>query len=164
MLFRSQRPVLIKLAPNDPDMANTARRAEGAGADGLTLVNTLPGIAYDVGHGRPRLGAGHGGLSGPAVRGAGLLAVTSARKATSLPLVGVGGIGAVGDAIEYLLAGASLIQVGTASFADPRTAERVARDLAAWGRKQGIADVSALVGGAVPRPTVVAEPAQVAHR
>lgn len=149
---RTKRPLLVKLAPNDPDLAETARRAAGAGADGLTLINTLPGLALDPVRGRPLLGAGQGGLSGPGLRGAGLLAVATAHQVTSLPLVGVGGIGSTYDALQYLRAGASLIQIGTASFADPRTAERIVRGLESWGRRQGITRIDDLVGTAVPAP------------
>ena len=148
---RTSRPLLVKLAPNDPDLGETARRAEGAGADGLTLVNTLPGLALDTGRRRAALGAGHGGLSGPGLRGAGLLAVATARRATALTLVGVGGIGSADDAVQYLLAGASLLQVGTATFADPRTAERIIRDLERWGRRQKVRAVDDLVGAGAPR-------------
>ena len=153
---RSRRPLLVKLAPNDPDLPETVRRAEAAGADGFTLVNTLPGLAIDPVRRRPLLGAGQGGVSGPALLGMGLLAVATAHRMTRLPIVGVGGIGRVQDAIEYLMAGASLLQVGTASFADPRTAERIVRDLERWGRRHGVATVDELVGAAVPRPEPVA--------
>lgn len=152
---RTRRALLVKLAPNDPDLAETARRAEAAGADGLTLVNTLPGTGFDPVTRRPVIGAGQGGLSGPPLRGAGLLAVANARRATRLPLVGVGGITHLEDALQYLVAGASLVQVGTASFAEPRTAERIVRELARWGRRQGIASVEEIVGSAVPRPEPV---------
>lgn len=163
---RTQRPVLVKLAPNDPDLATTVKSAENAGADGITLVNTLPGMALDSGRRRSVLGAGQGGISGPGLRGMGLLAVATARKATTLPLVGVGGIGSANDVLEYLLAGASLVQVGTASFADPRTGERIVRDLAKWGPGRKIGSVEDLVGAGVPRPALspsAAAPA-AAHR
>lgn len=158
---RTGRPLLVKLAPNDPDLGETARRAEGAGADGLTLVNTLPGLAIDTDHRRAVLGAGHGGTSGPGLRGAGLLAVATARRMTALPLLGVGGIGSTRDALQYLLAGASLVQVGTATFADPRSAERIIRDLERWGRRQGVRSVDDLVGAGLPRsaPTKATSPA-----
>jgi dihydroorotate dehydrogenase (NAD+) catalytic subunit len=152
---RTRRALLVKLAPNDPDLADTARRAEAAGADGLTLVNTLPGLALDPVTRRPVLGAGQGGISGPPLRGMGLLAVATARRATRIPLVGVGGITSADDALQYFLAGASLVQVGTASFADPRAAERIVRDLERWGRRAGIGSVDELVGGGVPRPEPV---------
>ena len=154
---RTRRPVLIKLAPNDPDLAETARRAEGAGASGLTLVNTLPGMALDTGRQRPVLGAGQGGISGPALRGMGLLAVATARRSTRLPLVGVGGIGSAEHALEYITAGASLVQIGTASFADPRTAERVVRDLGRILRRREIGSLDALVGAGVPKPVSAAK-------
>ena len=147
---RTERPLLVKLAPNDPDLGETARRAEEAGADGLTLVNTLPGLSMDAGHGRAVLGAGHGGISGPGLRGAGLLAVATARRATALPLLGVGGVGSAHDALQYLFAGAFLVQVGTATFADPRSAERIVRDLERWGRRQGVGSVDDLVGAGLP--------------
>ena len=159
---RTRRPLLAKLAPNDPDLAETVRLAERAGADGLTLVNTLPGLAIDPIRRRPLLGEGQGGLSGPGLRGAGVLAVATARRVTALPLVGVGGIGSADDALQYLLAGASFVQVGTASFADPRTAEQIVRDLERWGRRQHLGAVDQLVGAAVPRtaPARVAVPAE----
>ena len=133
---RTQRPLLAKLAPNDPALENTVRVATEAGADGLTLVNTLPGIL--LGHeGRPELGAGPGGMSGPALRPTGLLAIRRARGATNLPLVGVGGVGNAADAVAYARSGASLVEVGTASFADPRSGERIVRELGRWGRARG---------------------------
>jgi dihydroorotate dehydrogenase (NAD+) catalytic subunit len=134
---RTQRPILAKLAPNDPALEHTAKVATEAGADGLTLVNSLPGILLD-GEGRPELGAGCGGMSGPALRPAGLLAVRRARSATHLPLVGVGGVGSGRDAVAYARAGASLVEVGTASFAEPRAAVRIARELERWGRAHGV--------------------------
>ncbi|RMH12438.1 MAG: dihydroorotate dehydrogenase catalytic subunit, partial [Gemmatimonadetes bacterium] len=92
---RTERPLLVKLAPNTPDVARAAKAAEEAGADGLTLVNTLPGLALDPASGRAVLGAGSGGLSGPALRAVGVQAVAAARTAVSLPLVGVGGVGSL---------------------------------------------------------------------
>lgn len=125
----TERPLVVKLAPDDPDLPASARAAEEAGADGLTLVNTLPGLAHDPRTGAALLGAGQGGVSGPALRPVGIRAVTVARAATDLPILGVGGITTAADAAEYLRAGATLVQVGTASFADPRAAERIARGL-----------------------------------
>jgi dihydroorotate dehydrogenase (NAD+) catalytic subunit len=106
------------------------------GADGITLVNTLPGVLLK-GDGVPELGAGPGGMSGPALRPAGLLAVRRARPVTHLPLVGVGGVTHALDAVAYARAGASLVQVGTANFADPRAGARIVRDLARWGARGG---------------------------
>ncbi|NIP57299.1 MAG: dihydroorotate dehydrogenase [Gemmatimonadetes bacterium] len=143
---RTERPLLAKLAPNDPDPGATARAAEEAGADGLTLVNTLPGLVLEPETGDPVLGAGSGGVSGPALRPLGVWAVRRARRGTSLPIVGAGGISATDDALQYLRAGASLVQVGTASFADPRAAARIVAGLAAWGRRRGVDSVKALIG------------------
>ena len=125
---RTQRPLLVKLAPNDPALAETAARARDAGADGITLVNTLPGRVLDRG-GTSVLGAGQGGVSGPALRPVGVQAVMAVRAAVDLPLVGVGGILTASHAREYLHAGASLVQMGTASFASPRQPQKVAATL-----------------------------------
>ncbi len=139
---RTERPLLAKLAPNDPELPRTARTAEDAGADGLTLVNTVPGLVLDPdGHG-PALGAGAGGVSGPAIRPVGVRAVAEVREHAELPIVGVGGILSAADALEYLRAGAVLVQVGTATFADPRAAERIVADLEAWGRRRGVGSVA----------------------
>lgn len=149
---RTQRPLLAKLAPNDAHLEHTARVATEAGADGLTLVNTLPGILLD-GEGLPRLGAGPGGMSGPALRPAGLLAVRKARGATHLPLVGVGGVGSAHDAVAYARAGAALVEVGTASFAEPRAGARIVRELERWGRAHGVHQWDDLVApGPLPTP------------
>ncbi len=160
---RTERPLLVKLAPNDPDIGESAWRAQEAGADGLTLVNTLPGLVLDTETRRPALGAGSGGLSGPALRAVGVYSVWRSRSRVRIPLVGVGGISSTADALQYLLAGASLVQVGTASFADPGTAERVIRGLRRCGRSHGVERIEDLVGAAqlpaAPAPAPVAEPA-----
>ena len=147
----------MKLAPNDPRVGATAEAAEDAGADGLTLVNTLPGLSLDPDTGRPALGAGGGGVSGPALRAVGVRAVAEARSRTSLPLVGVGGIGSAADAVEYLRAGAALVQVGTATFADPRAALRVIEGLRRWDGAVGETARSAeraRAHGELPTPAV----------
>lgn len=135
---RTERPLLAKLAPNDPDLGATVRRATEAGADALTLVNTLPGLLLRAGTGLPELGAGQGGMSGPALRPSGLRAVREARAHTALPLFGVGGILAPQDAVAYARAGANMVQVGTATFAAPRAGIDLARGLARWGRRHGV--------------------------
>ena len=109
-------------------------------------MNTMPGLIIDVDTGAAALGAGSGGLSGPALRSVGVHAVYRARQCTSVPLVGVGGITDVNDALQYLLAGASLVQIGTATFADPRAAERVVRGLAHYGEGAGVDNIRDLVG------------------
>ena len=135
---RTERPLVAKLAPNDLDLSGTVRVATDEGADALTLVNTLPGVLLDASTGRPELGADEGGVSGPALRPAGLRAVREARTATHLPLLGVGGILAAVDAVAYARAGASLVQLGTASFAAPRAAERAVAGLRRWGRRNAV--------------------------
>lgn len=141
---RTGRPVLAKLAPNVPDFAPVVRAAEEAGADGLTVVNTLPALVLDPPTGRPLLGAGSGGLSGPPLKPVGVQAVSRVRECTGLPLVGVGGVLSGDDAVEYLRAGASLVQVGTASFADPRAALRVIQGLRRRCRSLGLESVEEL--------------------
>lgn len=123
----TERPLLVKLAPNDPDIAATATLAAGRGADGITAINTMPGLLTGRG-GRNRIGAGTGGTSGPALLPVGLAAVREVAAAVGVPVIGVGGILTGRDARAYLREGASLVQVGTGSFADPRCAARVARD------------------------------------
>jgi len=145
---RTERPILVKLAPNTPDLGPIVRAAADAGGDALTLVNTLPGLVLNPDTGRSVLGAGTGGVSGPALRAVGLHAVWSAAQLTNLPLVGVGGIGNGRDAAQYLEVGASLVQVGTASFWDPRAAERVVHELHRFGKSRGIRRVADLRGSA----------------
>jgi dihydroorotate dehydrogenase (NAD+) catalytic subunit len=144
----TDRPLVAKLAPNTPDLGPILRTLESAGADGFTLTNTLPGLVLDPESGRASIGAGAGGVSGPALRAVGVHAVWRARQETRLPLVGVGGITDGGDASQYLLAGASLVQVGTASFWDPRCAGRVVKWLNDYLSRRGVPDLSTLVGSA----------------
>lgn len=145
---RTRRPLVAKLAPNDPDLPNTVRTATDAGADGLTLVNTIPGILLESGSGAPILGAGNGGVSGPALLPVGLRAVKDSREHTKLPLLGVGGVLTAHDAVAYARAGASLVQMGTASFAAPRAGEQLVGALASWGRAHGVAAWTDLVRSA----------------
>jgi len=147
----TRRPLLVKLAPNVPDIARMAEVAAEQGADGLTLVNTYPGLLFDPDTRRPLLGAGPGGVSGPALLPVGVHAVWQAARRVRIPLVGVGGIRSGTDAVQYLLAGASLVQIGTATFADPRAAERVLLELREYGERHGIRDVRELVGAGLAR-------------
>lgn len=142
----TDRPLVAKLAPNDPDLAETVRVGEEAGADGFTLVNTLPGLSLDAA-GRPLLGAGQGGVSGPALRAVGVRAVALARAGTDLPIFGAGGVLSVADAVEYLRAGATLVQVGTASFAAPRAAGSIVRGLARAVEREGLESVAGFGAG-----------------
>jgi dihydroorotate dehydrogenase (NAD+) catalytic subunit len=144
------RPLIVKLAPNVPDIGRMAEICVAEGADGLTLINTMPGLLFDTETRRPVLGAGPGGVSGPALLPIGVHAVWRARQRVVVPIVGVGGIRTAEDAVQYMLAGASLVQVGTASFADPRTAPRVLSDLERWGSARGITSITEIVGGGVP--------------
>jgi dihydroorotate dehydrogenase (NAD+) catalytic subunit len=130
---RTDKPILVKLAPTLPDIGATASVAARAGASGVSVVNTLPGLLFDLDGGRqtggPRLGAGQGGVSGPCLLPVGLLAVRRVLQATGLPVIGIGGIRRPADVRQYLAVGASLVAVGTAALADPRCPERL---VAAW--------------------------------
>jgi dihydroorotate dehydrogenase (NAD+) catalytic subunit len=150
----TERPLLVKLAPNVPDLAPVVRAAEESGADGLVLVNTLPGLVLDPVTGQAVLGAGAGGMSGPALRAVGVHATWRAQGLTGMPLVGAGGIGRAEDAVQYIRAGASLVQVGTASFWDPRSAARVASQLEAFARRHGVRELAAIRGTARVGPAV----------
>lgn len=136
---RTDRPLLAKLAPNDLDLGGTVVRAVEAGADGLSLVNTLPGLLLSADTGATELGAGQGGVSGPAMRPAGLRAVREASANTDRPLLGVGGVLGPADAVAYARAGAQLVQMGTATFASPRAGTTLAIGLARWGVRHGVA-------------------------
>ncbi len=127
---RTAKPLVVKLSPVLPDPGRTAAAAAAAGADGFTAVNTLPAVAYD-GSGRARLGAESGGLSGPPLLPVGVRMTRIVAARAGLPVIGVGGIRCGADALQYLDAGARLVEVGTAALADPRAPERVARELAA---------------------------------
>ncbi|MDQ6727713.1 MAG: dihydroorotate dehydrogenase [Actinomycetota bacterium] len=143
------RPRWAKLSPNVTDLVEIAGAALDAGADALTLVNTVMGLAIDPETRRPRLGAGGGGLSGPAIRPVAVRAVHDVCGAfPSAAVVGVGGVAAGEHAVELLLAGASAVQVGTATFADPRAAATVLAGLDRWCRRHGVARVADLVGRA----------------
>jgi len=143
------RPRWAKLSPNVHDIAEIADAAARAGAEAVTLVNTLLAIAIDAEARRPVLGAVRGGLSGPAIKPVALRAVYDCHAALpDLPVIGVGGVVSSPDVVEFLLAGARAVQVGTATFADPRTLDRVRVDLARWCRQHGVTRVEELIGGA----------------
>ncbi|NNF12669.1 MAG: dihydroorotate dehydrogenase [Gemmatimonadetes bacterium] len=143
---RTSRLLAAKLAPNDPDLPGTVRRAVDAGADALTLTNTLPGVLLDAASGEAELGAGAGGMSGPSLRPSGLRAVGQARAVTDVPILGVGGVFGPADAVAYARAGAQLVQLGTATFAAPRAATDLVRGLQRWGRRHGVPSWEGLVG------------------
>ncbi len=123
------KPLIVKLTPNVADPAAVAIAAEEGGADAVSLINTLKGSAVDRRRGEPALAAGHGGLSGPAVRPVALAQLRAVRAAIGLPIVGMGGIACGADAEEFLDAGAAVVAVGTENFSDPRAGLRVAREL-----------------------------------
>ncbi len=140
-------PVFAKLSPNVTDLRPIAAAAMEAGATGLTLVNTLLGLAIDAERRRPRLGAGGGGLSGPAIKPVALRAVWEVSKALpGVPIIGTGGVASGLDAVEMLLAGASAVGVGTATFHNPRAAERIVDELSRWCQRQRVARVADLIG------------------
>ena len=140
------RPLFVKLSPTLPDIARTAQIAVDAGADGLTLVNTIPGLVVDTERRRPALGFGTGGVSGTALLPVGVLATWKVRRAVRVPLVGIGGVSSGDDALQYMIAGATLVGVGTAMLRDPRAPERIVQDLARWCDRHGVASVADVVG------------------
>ena len=125
----TEKPLIVKLTPNVADPAAVAVAAEGAGADAVSLINTLKASAIDPATGRPGIAAGHGGLSGPAVRPIAIAQTRAVAAAVSLPIVGMGGISSGADAAEFLAAGATIVAVGTESFRDPLAGRRVAEEL-----------------------------------
>lgn len=142
----TRRPLIVKLTPNVADIGALAAAAVDEGADGLTLINTFPGLLFDLDSRHPVLGGGTGGVSGPAILPMGVYAVWKARSRVAVPIIGVGGIRTAEDAVQYFLAGASLVQIGTASFADPRAPLRVLSRLGRVGDSLGATDISELVG------------------
>lgn len=127
------KPLFVKLSPTLPDVVGTARIAIESGATGVTLFNTLPGLVVDTATRRPVLGFGSGGVSGPALLPVAALAVRRVTQALpGVPVIGTGGVSTADHALQLILAGASLVALGTASMADPRAAERIVRDLARW--------------------------------
>ncbi len=142
----TRRPLFVKLSPALANIAETAKAAVDAGADGITLVNTLPGLAIDVERRRPALGFGSGGVSGAALLPVGVLATWKVRQAVKVPLVGIGGVSSATDALQYIIAGASLVAVGTAALQNPRLPERIVRDLERWCESHRVDRVSDLVG------------------
>jgi dihydroorotate dehydrogenase (NAD+) catalytic subunit len=142
----TRRRVFVKLSPTLPDIAATARVAVTAGADAISLVNTLPGLVIDVNRRRPALGFGTGGVSGPGLLPVGVLATWKVRRAVRVPIMGVGGISCGEDALQYILAGASLIGVGTAALKDPKVPERIVRDLERWCDREGVRSIAEIVG------------------
>ncbi len=135
-------PVIVKLTPNVTDIASIARAAEAGGADAVTCINTLIGMVIDTESRRPVLPAGTGGLSGPAIRPVGVAAVYRVSRAVSIPVIGVGGIMSPDDAIQYLLAGASAVQIGTGNFVNPSLAAEVADGISTYALRAGLTELA----------------------
>jgi dihydroorotate dehydrogenase (NAD+) catalytic subunit len=150
LVFRSKeiatRPVIVKLSPNVTSIAAMASSAQKAGADAVSLVNTFLALPIDVETRRSRLWNFTGGLSGPAIKPIAVRMVWEAAKAVTIPVIGLGGIVTPEDAVEFLLAGATAVQVGTASYADPRATERIAQGLEQWCARHHVARVAELTG------------------
>jgi dihydroorotate dehydrogenase (NAD+) catalytic subunit len=140
-------PIIPKLSPNVTDIRAIARAAEDAGADGISLINTLVGMAIDVRTRRPKIANVTGGLSGPAIRPVAVRMVWQVAQAVRLPILGMGGIASGEDAVEFLLAGATAVAVGTASFVNPASAVEVIAGIQDYCAANGIAEVRRLVGG-----------------
>ena len=137
----TRRALIVKLTPNVADIGEIARAAEAGGADAVSAINTLVGMAIDVRRKAPCLARGTGGLSGPAVRPVGLACVYRASRAVKIPVIGLGGIGCAEDALQYLLAGAQAVQIGTANFVDPRCAIQTLEGIEAWMEREGVESV-----------------------
>jgi dihydroorotate dehydrogenase (NAD+) catalytic subunit len=144
----TDKTLIVKLSPNVTDIASIAYEAQGAGADALAVINTVRGMGIDVNTWRPRLGNVTGGLSGPAIRPIAVLAVYEVARAVTIPIVGQGGIESGTDAVEFLLAGATAIGIGTANFSDPRAPERIVEEIRAYLWTRNLTSIGELVGKA----------------
>jgi dihydroorotate dehydrogenase (NAD+) catalytic subunit len=145
----SMRPLIVKLSPNVTSIAQMARVAEDAGAQAVSLVNTFLSLAIDVETRKPRIANVTAGLSGPAIKPIALRMVYEAAKAVKIPVLGIGGILRAEDAVEFMLAGATAVEVGTASYADPRAVENIATGLKRWCAEHHVADAASLTDGLI---------------
>ncbi len=153
---RTEKPLIIKLSPNVTDIVDMAKRAEAGGADGLTLINTIRGMSIDLESRRPHLATVVGGLSGPAIKPVALRMVWEAARNVGIPVIGVGGILSGEDAVEFLIAGASAVQVGTAHFRNPAACIEVTEGIERYLERHGIQDVRDLIGSIQLEPSPVA--------
>jgi dihydroorotate dehydrogenase (NAD+) catalytic subunit len=142
----SRRPLIVKLSPNVTSIAQMARVAESAGADAISLVNTFVAMAIDAETRRPRISNLIGGLSGPAIKPIALRMVYEAAQAVSIPVIGIGGISTAVDAVEFMLAGAAAVEVGTASFWDPCATEKIVDALEGWCLEHRVEKITDLIG------------------
>ena len=142
----TSKPMIVKLSPNVTDVVLMARACADAGADALSLINTLTGMAIDLDRRRPVLANITGGLSGPAIKPVALRMVWQVARNVKIPIIGIGGIMNARDALEFILAGASAVQVGTASFLDPSAAQTIAREMEQYLVDKGIASIASMIG------------------
>jgi len=145
----TSKPIIAKLTPNVTDIAPIAKACERAGAEAISLVNTFAAMVIDVERQRPLLAAGTGGLSGPAIRPAAVHRVWQVAKAVKVPVIGMGGIWNANDALEFILAGATAVAVGTALYADPAAGNRVLAGIRDYCERRGVTKLAGLVGAAV---------------
>ena len=143
---RAKQPIIMKLSPNVTDIAEMARAAEAGGADALSLINTITGMKIDVNRRKFVLANKTGGMSGPAVKPVALRMVYQVAQAVKVPVIGMGGISTAEDALEFILAGATAVSVGTANFADPQATVKIIEGIEAYMKAQGVADIHELIG------------------
>lgn len=139
-------PVMVKLTPNTGDIVGVAEAVAKAGADAISLINTPKGMVIDIGKRRPLLGNMFGGLSGPAIRPLALYLVYKVAGAVEVPVVGIGGIASASDALEFIMAGASAVQIGTANFNDPNSPLEILEGIEDFMKKEGVEDINELIG------------------
>jgi len=142
----TRKPIVIKLSPTLSDLAGTAQVVAEAGADAITLTNTLPGLVIDIETRRPRIGFGSGGVSGPPLLPVGVLATWRVSRVVTLPIIGLGGVSRGEHALQYIMAGATLVGVGTAGMVDPRAPERIVTELSRWCQRHGVTSLASVRG------------------
>lgn len=145
----ARRPLIVKLSPNVTDIALLARAIVEAGADSLSLINTIVGMSVDINTRRPRLNYGTGGLSGPAIRPIAVRMVAEVARAVTVPLIGIGGIASAMDALEFIIAGATAVQIGTANYYDPQVTIKTIQGLSDYCEQKAISNITSLVGSLV---------------
>jgi dihydroorotate dehydrogenase (NAD+) catalytic subunit len=145
----SQRPLIVKLSPNVTSIAQMAHVAQEAGADAISLVNTFVAMAIDTETRKPRIANVTAGLSGPAIKPIAVRMVYDASKAVKIPIIGMGGISTAADIVEFMLAGAAAVQIGTASYWDPRATEKIVEELESWCTEHRVGRIADLTGGLV---------------
>jgi dihydroorotate dehydrogenase (NAD+) catalytic subunit len=145
----SPRPLIVKLSPNVTSIGQMAHVAQEAGADAVSLVNTFVAMSIDTESRKPRIANVTAGLSGPAIKPIAVRMVYEASKSVQIPVIGMGGISTAADVVEFMLAGATAVQVGTASFWDPRATEKIAAELESWCKEHDVSKISGLTGGLI---------------